>query len=47
VNPIPVKKALNMIGINVGLPRMPLTEMSADKAVILKKELMALGFDIA
>ncbi len=47
VNPIPVKMALNMIGINVGLPRMPLTEMSADKAVILKKELMALDFDIA
>lgn len=47
VNPIPVKMALNMIGMNVGLPRMPLTEMSADKAVILKKELMALDFDIA
>ncbi len=47
VNPIPVKMALNMIGINVGLPRMPLTEMSADKAVILKKELIALDFDIA
>ncbi len=47
VNPIPVKMALNMIGINVGLPRMPLTEMSADKAVLLKKELIALDFDIA
>ncbi len=47
VNPIPVKTALNMIGINVGLPRMPLCEMSADKAAVLKKELMALDFDIA
>ncbi len=47
VNPIPIKMALNMIGINVGVPRMPLTEMSADKAVILKKELMTLDFDIA
>lgn len=47
VNPIPVKMALNMIGISVGLPRMPLCEMSADKASVLKKELMALGFDIA
>ena len=47
VNPIPVKTALNMIGINVGLPRMPLCEMSADKAVLLKKELIAMGFDIA
>ena len=47
VNPIPVKTALNMIGINVGLPRMPLCEMSADKAVLLKKQLIAIGFDIA
>ena len=47
VNPIPVKTALNMIGINAGVMRMPLTEMSADKAVGLKKELMAIGFDIA
>jgi 4-hydroxy-tetrahydrodipicolinate synthase len=47
VNPIPVKMALNMIGIAAGLPRLPLTEMSADKAAMLKKELIALGFDIA
>jgi 4-hydroxy-tetrahydrodipicolinate synthase len=47
VNPIPVKMALNMIGISVGLPRMPLCEMSADKAALLKKELIAMGFDIA
>lgn len=47
VNPIPVKTALNMIGINAGLLRMPLCEMSADKAAVLKKELMAIGFDIA
>ena len=47
VNPIPVKMALNMIGINAGLPRLPLTEMSSDKASVLKKELISLGFDIA
>jgi len=47
VNPTPVKKALNMIGIPVGIPRLPLTEMSPDKAALLKKELIALGFDIA
>jgi len=47
VNPIPVKMALNMIGINAGLPSMPLCEMSADKAALLKKELIAMGFDIA
>lgn len=47
VNPIPVKTALNMIGINVGSPRMPLCDMSADKAALMKKELIGLGFDIA
>jgi 4-hydroxy-tetrahydrodipicolinate synthase len=47
VNPIPIKTALNMIGINAGVLRMPLTEMSADKAAVLKKELIAFGFDIA
>ena len=47
VNPIPVKTALNMIGIPAGILRLPLCEMSADKAAVLKKELIALGFDIA
>ncbi len=47
VNPIPIKMALNLIGIDAGLPRLPLTEMSEGNAVLLKKELMALGFDIA
>jgi 4-hydroxy-tetrahydrodipicolinate synthase len=47
VSPIPVKTALNMIGINAGILRMPLCEMGADKAAILKKELIALGYDIA
>ena len=39
VNPIPVKKALNLMGMNVGGLRMPLTEMSADKAAVLEKEM--------
>ncbi len=47
VSPIPVKTALNMIGMNAGLLRMPLCEMSADKVALLKKELVALGFDIS
>lgn len=47
VNPIPVKTALNMIGINAGIMRMPLTEMSPDKAAVLQAELIKLGFDIA
>lgn len=38
VNPIPVKAALNMLGFNVGIPRLPLVEMS-EKA---KKHLQTL-----
>ena len=29
VNPIPVKAALNMVGYNAGIPRLPLVELSA------------------
>ncbi len=39
VNPIPVKAALNDIGFNYGIPRLPLIEMSNDKHELLKKEL--------
>jgi 4-hydroxy-tetrahydrodipicolinate synthase len=46
VNPIPVKTALNMIGINAGLLRMPLCEMGHENAEKLKKELIALGFEL-
>ncbi|MBT3319934.1 MAG: 4-hydroxy-tetrahydrodipicolinate synthase [Clostridia bacterium] len=46
VNPIPVKTALNMIGINAGLLRMPLCEMSESNAAKLKEELIAIGLKI-
>lgn len=39
VNPIPVKAALNMIGYHVGIPRLPLIEMSEANQQILKQEL--------
>lgn len=39
VNPIPVKAALNMVGYNVGLPRLPLIEMSEPGKEKLKKAL--------
>ncbi|MBQ4049511.1 MAG: 4-hydroxy-tetrahydrodipicolinate synthase [Clostridia bacterium] len=42
VNPIPTKAALNLMGIEVGAPRLPLTEMRADNLQILKKRLMEL-----
>lgn len=37
VNPIPVKAALNMIGYDYGIPRLPLIEMSEGKKENLKK----------
>lgn len=43
VNPIPVKKALNLMGMNVGTLRMPLTEMSAEKAAVLEAEMKKVG----
>lgn len=46
VNPIPVKTALNMIGINAGLLRMPLCEMSEKGAANLRKELIAIGLKV-
>ena len=37
VNPIPVKEALNIIGYNYGVPRLPLIPMNKEKREILKK----------
>lgn len=37
VNPIPVKKALNLMGFDVGTLRLPLTDMEADNAERLAK----------
>ena len=39
VNPIPVKAALNMVGYNFGVPRLPLIEMSEKAKENLKKEI--------
>ena len=39
VNPIPVKAALNIQGYDFGIPRLPLTPMTAEKMEVLKKEL--------
>lgn len=43
VNPIPVKSALNMLGYNVGTPRLPLIEMSETGKEKLKSELLTFG----
>ena len=40
VNPIPVKAALNLLGYQYGIPRLPLTKMSEEKEKVLKDELL-------
>ena len=35
VNPIPVKYALNVLGFDFGLPRLPLCELSSKNKVLL------------
>lgn len=39
VNPIPVKAAMNRIGYDAGIPRLPLVEMSKANQEILKREI--------
>lgn len=43
VNPIPVKAAMNLMGLNVGSLRMPLTEMEAGHQMNLEREMKAMG----
>ena len=43
VNPIPVKKAMNIMGMNAGPLRRPLTEMEDKNADRLKKEMQVYG----
>jgi 4-hydroxy-tetrahydrodipicolinate synthase len=43
VNPIPVKKAVNLMGFQVGALRMPLTEMEPTNVERLIKEMHSLG----
>ena len=43
VNPIPVKAALNMMGKNAGVMRLPLTEMSEKNQAVLKAAMSEAG----
>ncbi len=43
VNPIPVKKALNLMGFDVGSVRMPLTEMEEENSKKLEKVMIDAG----
>ena len=47
VNPIPVKTALNIMGMNAGPVRLPLTEMEEANASRLKKSLVDYGIKVA
>lgn len=46
VNPIPVKAACNMLGFNVGVPRLPLIEMSDSGKERLRKEMINYGLKL-
>mgnify|MGYP000587346132 CR=1 FL=1 len=46
VNPIPVKKAMNMMGMEVGPLRMPLTEMEEAHAKVLADEMKKAGIEV-
>lgn len=47
MNPIPVKKAMNLMGMNVGSLRAPLGEMSEEKAGKLAEVMQAYGLKLA
>ena len=47
VNPIPVKKALNLMGYEVGPLRSPLTEMTEANAAKMADVMKAYGLKLA
>lgn len=47
VNPIPVKTAMNMLGMGVGPLRMPLTEMEPEHKIRLAEAMRAYGLKLA
>ena len=46
VNPIPVKKALNLMGMNAGTLRAPLSDMTEENAAKLAKAMEAYGLKL-
>ncbi|MBR6228909.1 MAG: 4-hydroxy-tetrahydrodipicolinate synthase [Eubacterium sp.] len=46
VNPIPVKKAMNLMGMEVGGLRLPLTEMEESHAALLRSEMEKVGISV-
>jgi 4-hydroxy-tetrahydrodipicolinate synthase len=45
-NPIPVKKAMELMGMAAGKPRMPLVEMSTENTTILRSKLTEYGIKL-
>jgi 4-hydroxy-tetrahydrodipicolinate synthase len=45
-NPIPIKEALNLMGMNAGCLRLPLVNMSEKNLEILKREMISYGIKI-
>lgn len=45
-NPIPVKEALNLMGMNAGILRLPLVNMSSRNLELLKNEMISYGIKI-
>jgi 4-hydroxy-tetrahydrodipicolinate synthase len=45
-NPIPVKKAMGLMGLAAGIPRLPLVEMTAENTAKLKKALSSVGIEL-
>ncbi len=43
VNPIPVKKAMQLLGFDVGAPRLPLTELEPQHIKLLEKTMREVG----
>lgn len=46
VNPIPVKEAMNILGMNVGECRLPLVSMSEDNRAKLEAEIIKYGVEV-
>ena len=46
MNPIPVKAALNMMGMEAGPLRMPLTEMEPEHREKLRKAMIDFGIEV-
>ena len=46
VNPVPIKTAMNSLGMEVGNLRLPLSHMEASNINLLKQELKNFGFDL-